>query len=81
MPTPSLNLYYVEIHSKDESGELVPMSLSALAEDEDAARALIVDSFSELAPEVDFGDLRKAEKVKHGFVITRGKVHPISTAS
>ena len=68
------DLYYIEQSSKDEAGALVPMTIAVFADNEDEARELLLDSFVELAPVVDFGSLRKALRSKHGYVLGRGAV-------
>jgi hypothetical protein len=52
------------------------MVLAVYADNEDDARALLVDSFSWLASVVDFGEVRKAGGAKHGFIL--GKGAPVS---
>lgn len=66
------DLYYVELQSKDENGQLVPCILAVEANNEDDARALILDSVTELVPTADFGDVHQARRSRHGYIFTRG---------
>jgi len=72
------DLYYLQINTKDEKGDLVPMVVAVEADNEDDARALLLDSFADLVATVDFGELRKARRGKHGYVFTTGVAYPFS---
>lgn len=68
-------LYYVEIQSRDESGQLVPCILAVEAGNDDDARALILDAFTDLVPSADFGEVHRALRHRHGYIFTRRATH------
>ena len=67
------DLYYLEGRTPDASGNFVPFVISVFAENEDDARALLVDSMTELRNCVDLGEVRKAIPMpKHrGYAFSR----------
>lgn len=71
------DLYYIDAFSTDESGNLVPLVASVFAENEADAAALLLDCFSGLVSHVDFGDIKKAHRMKRGFLLTSGKIESI----
>ena len=74
-------LYYVLLNASDsiKSKTMIPLPLgverkrfllTVEADNEDAARALILDSFSLLSPEKDFGEVMVAQRHKNGWTLT-----------
>lgn len=55
-----MKAYYCELQCKDKAGIVHPLIVSALAENDDDARAKIKDSMNFTSAQSDFGDVKEA---------------------